>query len=120
VAGQNMVALDTLAEEPFVLFSRSASPDYYERILALCAENGLQPRVRHEVRHWLSVISLVSKGMGIALVPQALRKAGTAGIRFVRIPPSTYRSDVYCVWNERQMPSILPSLLEVFRPPDQA
>jgi DNA-binding transcriptional LysR family regulator len=120
VAGQKMVALDTLAEEPFVLFSRSASPDYYERILALCAENGLQPRVRHEVRHWLSVISLVSKGMGIALVPQALRKAGTAGIRFVRIPPSTYRSDVYCVWNERQMPSILPSLLEVFRPPDQA
>jgi hypothetical protein len=58
-AGEKMVMLDALSEEPFVLFARDASPDYYERILALCAEQGLQPRVRHEVRHWLSVVSLV-------------------------------------------------------------
>jgi arginine/lysine/ornithine decarboxylase len=29
--------------------------------------------VRHELRHWLSVVSLVSQGMGVALVPEALR-----------------------------------------------
>nr|WP_314621552.1 LysR family transcriptional regulator [uncultured Noviherbaspirillum sp.] len=115
IAREKVVMLDALDEEPFVLFSRDASPDYYERILALCAEQGLQPRVKHEVRHWLSVVSLVSKGMGIALVPRALTDSGIAGVRFLPIPHSRYVSDVYCIWNERQMPAVLPALLETFR-----
>ena len=106
------VALRTLSQEPFVIFSRAASPDYYERILALCAEQGLQPTIRHEVRHWLSVISLVSKKMGIALAPSALSEAGIGGVRFLPIGPSRFRSEVYSIWNERQMPSALPSLIE--------
>lgn len=114
-AREKMVMLHALSEEPFVLFARDASPDYYERILALCTEQGLQPRVRHEVRHWLSVVSLVSKGMGIALVPRALADSGIAGVRFLPIPQSRYVSDVYCVWNEREMPSVLPALLDAFR-----
>jgi DNA-binding transcriptional LysR family regulator len=115
-ARRKAVQLHTLSEEPFVLFSRSASPDYYERILALCAEAGLQPRVKHEVRHWLSVVSLVAKGMGVALVPRALAESGIAGVRFVPIGDSQYRSEVYCVWSERHMPSVLPKLLEAIRP----
>jgi DNA-binding transcriptional LysR family regulator len=114
VAAEKMVMLDTLSAEPFILFAKSASPDYYERILALCTEQGLQPRVRHEVRHWLSVVSLVSKGMGIALVPRALMHSGIAGVRFLPIPQSRYVSDVYCVWNERQMPAVLPALIAQF------
>jgi DNA-binding transcriptional LysR family regulator len=115
VARKKMVKLESLSEEPFVLFARDASPDYYERILALCAEQGLQPRIKHEVRHWLSVVSLVSKGMGIALVPRALTESGIAGVRFLPIPHSRFVSDVYCIWNERQMPAVLPALLETFR-----
>lgn len=117
-ARRKLVELRTLSEEPFVLFSRSASPDYYERILALCADAGLQPRVKHEVRHWLSVVSLVSKGMGVALVPQALAESGIADVRFVPISPSKYRSEAYCIWNERHMPSVLPALLEMILPQD--
>lgn len=116
LAKEKMVTLDVLSEEAFVLFARDASPDYYERILALCAEQGLQPRVKHEVRHWLSVVSLVSKGMGIALVPRALTDSGIAGVCFLPIPQSRFVSNVYCIWNERQMPSVLPALLETFRP----
>ena len=70
--GGQGVDLAALASEPLVLFSRGASPDYYERVLTLSGQLGLQPRVRHEVRHWLSVVALVGKGMGWALVPQAL------------------------------------------------
>lgn len=106
------VRLHTLSEEPFVMFSKGASPDYYERILALCAEQGFKPRIRHEVRHWLSVVSLVSKGTGIAVVPRALSKSGIAGVKFLPIGSSKFRSDVYCLWNERHMPTALPLLLD--------
>lgn len=103
-----------LAQAPLVIFSRGASPDYYARIVDLCARLGVQPRVRHEVRHWLSVVALVGKGMGFALVPQALADSGIAGVRYVRLPDSPIRSEVHMVWNERGMPAVLPELVKHF------
>src|SRR5574337_1481544 len=52
--GRRAPRLAQFARAPLVLFSRGASPDYYERVLLLCAQLGLDPPVRHEVRHWLS------------------------------------------------------------------
>lgn len=104
-----------VGREPLVLFSRGASPDYYERVLNLCTQLGLEPQVRHEVRHWLSVLALVSKGMGYALVPQAMTESGFSGVRFTPLPESPIRSDVYMVWNERKMPAILPRMIASLR-----
>lgn len=115
-AGQRPLDLRSLAAEPLVLFSRSASPEYYERVLALCAEQGLAPLVRHEVRHWLSVVALVAKGAGHALVPAALMHSGVAGVQFCPLPESGIRSEVFCVWNERKQSAVLPALLAHFLP----
>ena len=99
-----------VAGEPLVLFSRGASPDYYERVLTLSKKLGIDPMVRHEVRHWLSVVALVSRGMGIALVPRALADCGVGGVRFVPVADSAIRSEVFMLWNERRMPAVLPAL----------
>lgn len=117
-ARRRTIDLRELSGEPMVIFSRKASPDYYQRILALCEEQGLQPAIRHEVRHWLSVIALVSKQMGVALVPKALSATGIAGVRFLAIPPSRYRSEVVCVWSgqHQDMPAMLPALIAAIRP----
>lgn len=115
-AGANATVLDVtlVANDPLVMFSRGASPDYYERVLALYAQLGLNPLVRHEVRHWLSVVALVGKGMGVALVPRALADSGVAGVSFVPLPESSICSDVFMLWNERNMPAILPLLTAHF------
>ncbi|RDK10913.1 LysR substrate-binding domain-containing protein [Cupriavidus lacunae] len=90
--------LAALRGEPFVLFSRKASPDYYSRIFDMCAAQGFYPHIRHEVRHWLSVVSLVSQGMGVAVVPAALARSGMAGAAFRPLADATVRSEVYCAW----------------------
>jgi len=92
------LALADLRGEPFVLFSRKASPDYYSRIFDMCAAQGFYPRIQHEVRHWLSVVSLVSQGMGVAVVPAAMARSGMAGAAFRPLADSTVPSEVYCVW----------------------
>ena len=79
LARKRVLAPADLRGQPFVLFSREASPDYHERILSICADAGFLPEVRHEVRHWLAVVSLVSQGMGVALVPQAMRHSALRG-----------------------------------------
>lgn len=100
LARHRTVSLAGLRDEPFVLFSRSASPDYHERILSICADAGFRPEVRHEVRHWLSVVSLVSQGLGVALVPDAMRRAALRGAVFRPLEEDVARSDAYGVWRD--------------------
>jgi DNA-binding transcriptional LysR family regulator len=97
LAGSRKLAVRRLQEEAFVMFSRTASPDYYERVLTICTDAGFQPDIRHEARHWLSVVSLVAEGMGAALVPAALRHSAIPGAVFVPIE-SDARSQVFCIW----------------------
>jgi len=98
-AGRRRLDLRALADEPFVLFARSASPLYYERIIALCIAAGFRPRVPFEARHWLSVVALVAKRMGVAVVPQAIRASGMSGVRFVTLGASPIQSTSWCLWN---------------------
>ena len=100
LARRRAVLLADLRDEPFVLFSRNASPDYHERILSICADAGFRPEVRHEVRHWLSVVSLVSQGLGVALVPDAMRHAALRGAVFRPLEEDVARSDAYGVWRD--------------------
>jgi DNA-binding transcriptional LysR family regulator len=98
LAKRRKVSLVQLRHEPFVLFSRKASPDYYARIIEMCSAHGFYPRVRHEVRHWLSVVSLVAQGMGVSVVPAPLERSGMAGAAFRAFAEETMPSEVYCAW----------------------
>lgn len=92
------LALKRLRDEPFVLFSRQVSPDYHSRIVQACAEAGFDPKVRHELRHWLSVVALVSQGMGVAIVPETLSHSGMAGVVFRPLSGAALMSTLQCVW----------------------
>jgi DNA-binding transcriptional LysR family regulator len=98
LARRRKLPLTALRDEPFVMFSRRASPDYFARILAMCNEFGFQPHVRHEVRHWLSVVSVVGQGMGVAVVPAPLQRSGMAGAVFRPLADDVRPSPVYAVW----------------------
>ena len=97
------------------MFARDASPDYYERVLVVCTDAGFSPDIRHEARHWLSVVSLVAQGLGVALVPQALRTAGIPGVAFVPLRDSMAQSKTYCVWRSDEANPALLSLLDRVR-----
>ena len=115
LAKSRRIDLARLQGEAFVMFSRAASPDYYERVLAICSDAGFYPDVRHEVRHWLSVVSLVAQGLGVALVPAALRNSAIPGAVFIPIQSSSARSEVFCVWPTANDAAGLAAFLQVAR-----
>jgi DNA-binding transcriptional LysR family regulator len=98
LARQPALSLGDLQGEPFAVVSRAVSPDYHERILAICLEAGFYPEIRYELRHWLSVVSLVAQGMGVALVPAALGRSAMAGTAFVPLDRPTTPYDTHCLW----------------------
>jgi DNA-binding transcriptional LysR family regulator len=107
--------LRELANEPFVLFARAASPAYYETVIGLCVASGFQPDVRYEARNWLTVVGLVTKGMGVAVVPKAISASGMRGSRFVPLRACSVLSNSWCVWNPRRQVPPLAVFLQMAR-----
>jgi DNA-binding transcriptional LysR family regulator len=120
-AGARTLRLSRLRDDEFVLFSRNVSPDYYQSIIATCLSAGFSPRVRHQVRHWLSVVSFVANGLGVALVPSTLKASNMAGAVFVPIQEAKILSETWCVWKSGgpQRPA-LDMLIQAARKQSQA
>lgn len=74
------VRLAALAREPFVHFPREVAPALYDQIQARCQREGFAPRVVQEVREWLTEISLVQAGIGVALVPASFKRLRLGGV----------------------------------------
>lgn len=98
LAGLASIPLAALSEQPFILFSRKGSPDYHARIVEICRQHGFYPRLQHEGRHWLSVVSLVAQGLGVSIVPAAFQRAGVQGAVFLPLAESIEPSAVFAAW----------------------
>ena len=114
LARKRKVAPIHLKDEALVMFARNSSPDYYERILSICADAGFRPEVRHEARHWLAVVSLVSQGLGVALVPEAMRRSALLGTVFKPLEGVAARSEAYGVWRKGSVNVLAEVLLKRF------
>ncbi|WP_321939655.1 LysR family transcriptional regulator [Paraburkholderia sp. J8-2] len=79
------VSTADLRETPFIAFPRRVYPAYYDRLLSACAERGLTLDIRQEASTETAILSLVSAGMGAAIVNAANRDRPPARVRFVDI-----------------------------------
>lgn len=98
LAAQSLITLTALSDQPFILFSRKGSPDYHARIVDICRQHGFYPRLQHEGRHWLSVVSLVAQGLGVSIVPAAFQRAGVQGAVFRPLAEGLAGSAVFAAW----------------------
>lgn len=90
LAEQETVALQSLAAEPMLMFSRGESAYLHNLIMEMCTEAGFAPIVRQETRHIHAIVALVGTGMGVALLPASaafIHMDGVA-IRKLRAPES--------------------------------
>ncbi|QRR35491.1 LysR family transcriptional regulator [Hydrogenophaga sp. YM1] len=115
LARKRRLAPAALAGQPFVAISRAVSPDYHDRLLALCADHGFEPDVRFELRHWLSVVSVVAQGLGVSLVPAALQQAGLPGAAFVPLQGDSPPYETHCLWRDGDESAALAAFLDVVR-----
>ncbi|MEM5327839.1 LysR family transcriptional regulator [Paraburkholderia sp. JHI2823] len=77
------VSTTDLRDIPFIAFPRRVYPAYYDRLLSACAERGLTLDIRQEASTETAILSLVSAGMGAAIVNAANRDRPPARVRFV-------------------------------------
>ena len=111
LAKKRKLPLQALKEESFAIVMRVVSPDYHDRILAACADAGFEPALGFELRHWLSVVSVIAQGLGVGLVPAALQQAGLPGVMFLPLEQPLAPYDTHCLWRTGRDQSALGAFL---------
>lgn len=115
LAGASGLPLERLRGERFAIVMRAVSPDYHDRILAACADAGFEPELQLELRHWLSVVSVIAQGLGVGLVPAALQQAGLPGVVFMPLEQPLAPYDTHCLWRTGRDEATLGAFLDAVR-----
>ncbi len=105
--------LSDLKEMPFVFFSSEDSPHYYDLIMSICTDNGFTPKVLHRSVNALSIFKLVEAGLGIAIVPTALKFGYDLNLTFVELEKVRQRTELYLVWSTNNDNPVLSKVLNI-------
>ncbi|MOA20669.1 HTH-type transcriptional regulator BenM [compost metagenome] len=111
LAARDEVPLQALQNEDFVLFPRSFSPAYYDKIVAMCVRAGFTPQIRHEVRHMLSIATLVGRKFGVSLVPASLQTIALPNLSFRPLAQPEQPAELHAIWREGDPSALVHALL---------
>ena len=81
---------------PLVLFPRDQAPSLHDGMLAIWRQLGGSTDGMQRAQTWPMIVSLVSAGMGSAIVPGAVRRMRVPGVHLIalRPPPRTIRVEL--------------------------
>ncbi|VTU32539.1 Hca operon transcriptional activator [Variovorax sp. PBS-H4] len=85
LAGQKSVELKTLSHEGFVSFRSREGPAFETFVVTACRNSGFLPHVEQSAPQMLTVLSLVSAGVGIALVPASMQGVAIPRVKYMSI-----------------------------------
>lgn len=98
LAKQGRVSLKALAEELFLLVPRQLGPGFYDQVIALCDRAGFVPKVVQEARTIQTIVSLISGGMGVSIVPASLQSLRREGVVYRPLSPAAPTTELAVMW----------------------
>jgi DNA-binding transcriptional LysR family regulator len=112
LAGRRRVALSAFVLDDFVLPLRHISPIFYDSIIAACRAAGISPVIPpHQPRNLLTILSLVSVGAGVSVVPSTLAASGFPGVTFRSIQGEAPVAEVSALWRPDNRSPVLQRAL---------
>jgi len=72
--------LAALADEPFVFFPRSYGSGLYAQLLSLARQAGFSPHFSQEAGEAMTIIGLVSAGLGVSVLPASFQHMRIKGV----------------------------------------
>lgn len=92
------LAVRELAGAPFVMVPREIAPGLYDIVKGLAGRAGISLNVAQEAIQMQTVVSLVSSGLGVAIVPESVANLGRRGVVYRELAESHPRLDVWLAW----------------------
>jgi DNA-binding transcriptional LysR family regulator len=92
------LAVSALAGESFVMVPREIAPGLYDIVTGLAARAGISFNVAQEAIQMQTVVSLVSSGLGAAIVPASLANLGRRGVVYRPLADRHPALELWLAW----------------------
>jgi DNA-binding transcriptional LysR family regulator len=106
LARRRSISLRALRGERLLQFPRSHAPGYYDLLVAICRQAGLEPMIVQETRHLHTVLSLIATGHGVSLVPKCVARLGRPGVVCRAVRPAPRHTEIGIAYDPAT-PSVL-------------
>lgn len=103
-----------LRDQDFVAHAGHGRSAMSSVVTALCADAGFVPRIRHEVEETSTLVTLVSAGLGVAVVPEPTAALDIAGVCYRALAPARLGVDLVAARAQANSP-LLEKVLAVLR-----
>jgi DNA-binding transcriptional LysR family regulator len=109
------IALHELADEPFVMYARSAKRQVFDEVIALCHLAGFSPTIAQEAATESAVIGLVAAGVGVTLVASSLSSVRPDEVAYRQLVDPPLTVEVALVWKEEKQLPLVQELRQIAR-----
>ncbi|HEY0064703.1 MAG TPA: LysR family transcriptional regulator [Telluria sp.] len=113
--GKREADLRELPPLPLIVFPRAISPGLYDAILSVFRAAGITPAIGQEAIQMQTIVSLVSAGMGIALVPQSVSNLRRPGVQYYPLAQPTPLVETGLAWRRDNASPVLKGFLDLMR-----
>lgn len=112
---ESAISLREVAHEPLVVFPRQLAPGFYDLIMDCYGAAGLVPHIGQEAIQMQTIVSLVSAGMGVALVPRSLRHLRRTGVIYRPLAEAVPAVETGLVWRSAEVSPVLAAFIDIVR-----
>ncbi|CNC32153.1 LysR family transcriptional regulator [Yersinia frederiksenii] len=102
------IKYSSLAEQPFVFFAREVGTALYDEILTLLARAGITPYITQEVGEAMTIVGLVSSGLGVSILPASFTRVKVDGVKYLPLAEASATTEVWLV-NHKHRPVTAPA-----------
>ncbi|HEU4851621.1 MAG TPA: LysR family transcriptional regulator [Telluria sp.] len=100
---------------PLIIFPREASPALHDAILSCFTAAGITPTIGQEALQMQTIVSLVSSGMGLALVPQSVSNLMRRGVEYRPLRDAVPHVETGISWRRDNDSPVLKGFLDLLR-----
>lgn len=98
---------------PLILFPRQSAPAFHDLITGHLAASGVVPLLGQQAIQMQTILSLVSAGMGVAIVPRSMRNLQRRGVRYLALRERTPQIETGLIWRRDDPSPTLRGFIEV-------
>lgn len=111
IRSQTALSSAEVLASPLILFPKQVAPAFHDLVTGYYTALGGTARIVQEAIQMQTIISLVSSGLGIALVPASLRNLARAGVRYVPLAGVAPELETGVVWRRGEVAPTLTNFL---------
>ncbi len=113
--GRGPIWLKNVPDLPLIIFPRQVAPSLHDAILDCLRAAGRTPQIGQEAIQMQTIVSLVSAGMGYALVPESVSNLMRPGVEYRALRDPVPHVETGLAWRRDNDSPVLRGFLDLLR-----